>query len=159
MKSWSSPDSLAVEISDVWNDTPLHKLQKGYISHEYRLGFITHAFWGRVGCPALRFFYKRPARVPCRPHSWKGDHPAHPTGEEHKLREVEDLPQITQLWMMGTWPSLPRETHSKPGKKAVLQKTAPQNTSLWTRDVWPRRSDSRTFVECWQHEYLNISVF
>ena len=40
---------------------------------------------------------KVPEWVLCSPQSRKGDRPAHPTGEEPRLRETVALPLATQL--------------------------------------------------------------
>lgn len=53
----------------------------------------------------------------------------------------------------------PEEVHSKPGRKQRYGKNAPHKTSLLINyNTWPMISDSQTFVECWQHEYLNIII-
>ena len=44
---------------------------------------------------------KIPEWVLCSPQSRKGDCPAHPTGEEPRLRETVALPLATQLWVVG----------------------------------------------------------
>lgn len=99
---FTNPDLLADVISDVWNNTLFfHKFQEEHIEVT-KISCIYSTYLLGVGWVFLpEILMQGPGMGIPYPLEHKGHHPAHLTSEEHKLREIVNLPQIERSWMMG----------------------------------------------------------